>query len=195
MSFLGRSPEKNGFTLIEVMLVVALIGVIVTLVQINFVGSNAEEKLKRESLRFAGVFELAAEYALLNNLELGIVLEEEQYQIVGFDGVRWSNLPDNTLFAPHKFADDIIFDLQLDDLPLEQPPLFDSETFVVEQDDFTEEEEKIIVPQLYILSGGDITPFSIEFSLGNEFDQADISYKVTGLYSTPLTVEGPIVND
>ena len=184
-----------GFTLIEVMLVIALIGVIVTLVQFNFVGSSVEDKLKKESLRFAGIYELAAEYAMLNNVELGIIFEEEQYQIVGFDGVRWSPLTDNRLSAPYKFSSEVIYELQLDDLPLEEKPLFNADTFVVESDDFNEEQEEVIIPQLYILSGGDITPFSVLFSIESDFEQQGIAYKVTGLYSTPLTIEGPIQYD
>ena len=195
MFSIATRQQNKGFTLIEVMLVVALIGVIVTLVQFNFVGSSVEDKLKKESLRFAGVYELAAEYAMLNNVELGIVFEEQQYQIVGFDGIRWSPLADNNLSAAHKFSSGVVYELQLDDLPLEEKPLFDTDTFVVESDDFREEEEQVIIPQLYILSGGDITPFSVEFSIESDFELQSIAYKVTGLYSTPLTIEGPIQYD
>jgi len=184
---------SRGFTLIEVMLVVALIGAIATLVQINFVSGGPEEKLKQASARFAGVFDLAAEYSMLNNVELGLLVEDKQYQFVGYDGVRWSALTDNEILATHKLAEGIEISLQLEDLPIDEPQLFDAETFVVEEEDgFEKEEEKRIIPQIYILSGGDITPFSLSFHwVDNGFTDRGIYYKVTGLYTTPLTIEGP----
>lgn len=78
--------------------------------------------------------------------------------------------------------------------------MFDSSVLINEdeEDDFTEEEEekKKTIPQVYMLSGGDITPFSLTFSLAEfAFDgDENISFKVSGIYTTPLTIEGPIVN-
>ena len=62
--------KQRGFTLIEVMVVVVLIGLMASLVQFNFSGNNPEDKLAYESARFAAIFEVAAEYGMLNNLSL-----------------------------------------------------------------------------------------------------------------------------
>jgi general secretion pathway protein H len=179
--------KLTGFTLIEILLVVVVIGMVVSVIQFNFIGAGSEEKLKRASSRFAGVFDLAAEYSMLNNIEMGLYLEDNSYQFLGYDGVRWSELPENKLFQAHQLVEGIEISLELDDLPIEEAPLFDAETFETEEDDFKSEEDKPLIPQVYILSGGDITPFSLSFSV----EDTDLSYKVSGLYSTPLTIEGP----
>ncbi|MFT5814367.1 MAG: general secretion pathway protein H [Psychroserpens sp.] len=201
----GHSPKQQyrlqqGFTLIEVMLVIVLIGVMVSAVQFTFSGNKPEQLLENNSARFAGIFDVAAEYGLLNNVELGLYIEKNSYQFLGYDGVNWSPIADNLLFEVYTLPEGIEITLQLDDLPIEEPLLFDSTLLINEDeaDDFTDDpKQKKIIPQVYMLSGGDITPFSLTFSLAEfAFDgDENISFKVSGIYTTPLTIEGPLVND
>ncbi|WP_281559278.1 type II secretion system minor pseudopilin GspH [Thalassomonas sp. RHCl1] len=185
----GRGSK--GFTLIEVMVVIVVIGIMVSLVQFSTSGSRPEEKLRQASQRFAGVFDIAAEYSMLNNVELGLLVDKNSYQFVGYDGVRWSPLPDEDLFASYSVPEDLVIALELDDLPIEEPALYDRSIFEVEEEDsFSEEEEEKIIPQVYILSGGDITPFSLTFSFIEELVlDEEFAYRVTGLFTTPLTME------
>jgi len=187
---------QQGFTLIEVMLVIVLIGVMVSAIQFSFSGNKPEQLLEQNSARFAGIFDVAAEYGLLNNVELGLFIEENSYQFLGYDGTSWSPIANNPLFEVYTLPEGIEITLQLDDLPIEEALLFDSSVLINEDEDFTEKEKKKTIPQVYMLSGGDITPFSLTFSLAEfAFDgDENISFKVSGIYTTPLTIEGPIVN-
>tara|TARA_R110000744_G_scaffold20336_1_gene53358 strand:- start:5951 stop:6580 length:630 start_codon:yes stop_codon:yes gene_type:complete len=190
---------QQGFTLIEVMLVIVLIGVMVSAVQFTFSGNKPEQLLEQNSARFAGIFDVAAEYGLLNNVELGLFIEDDSYQFLGYDGVSWSPIADNPLFEVYTLPEGIEITLQLDDLPIEEPQLFDSSVLINEDEEesFTgDSEKKKTIPQVYMLSGGDITPFSLTFSLADfAFDgDENISFKVSGIYTTPLTIEGPLVN-
>jgi len=178
--------SERGFTLIEVMLVIVLIGVMVSAVQFSFSSSKPEQLLQQNSARFAGIFDVAAEYGMLNNIELGLYIDENSYQFLGYDGVRWSPIADNPIFEAYALPEGIEVVLQLDDLPIEEGLLFDPILLNDEEEDesFTEkEEEKKTIPQVYILSGGDITPFSLTFEVADfAFDQADdIIFKVSGL--------------
>jgi len=197
--------KKKGFTLIEVMVVIALIGVIATMVQYNFSGKRPEDSLKDASLRFAGVFESAANYGLLNNIELGLFIKDNSYQFLGYDGVKWNELPQQEWLANHELAEGIEITLVLDDLPIEEPQLFDPSVFTEESneylsfDDIEAKKEEQIIPQVYLLSGGEFTPFSLTFHFSDQAslynDLADLGYRVTGLYSIPLTIEGPVLDD
>ena len=197
-SFKTKNLTTKGFTLIEVMLVIVLIGVMASAIQFTFSSSKPEQLLEQNSARFAGIFDVAAEYGLLNNIELGMFIEKNSYQFLGYDGVQWTPIANNPLFEVYELPEGIELTLELDDLPIEEPQLFDSAVFINEdqEDNFTKEEEKKLIPQVYILSGGDITPFSLTFSLAEFTVQEDenVSFKVSGLYSTPLTIEGPIAN-
>jgi len=225
-----KSRQKSvGFTLIEIMMVILVVGIMASLVQFNFNSNRPEDRLKIESERFASIFDLAAEYGLLNNIELGLVLTENSYEFLGYDGVRWSELVDQDMLALYKLPEGLEIKLSLDDLPIEEPLLFDTSAFVEKQkkeDDFTLDDEnnnvdgidnnkanrqnnkgqrnsrnqrdsaksKKRIPQVYLLSGGDISAFSLTFSFQEDvaidldFDVSKV-YRVTGLYSTPLTIE------
>lgn len=197
--------QVTGFTLIEVMLVIVVIGIMVSVIGVNFTNDSPDKKLASESARFAGIFDIATEYGMLNNVELGVVIEKSGYQIVGYDGTRWAEIPNQPAFTYHQFPEGIEAELVFDDLPLEAS-LFDSQAFIEQQQELQEQreqenertsnnrEEKVIepLPQIYLLSGGDITPFSLILSFSDEFAyDLDISVTITGLYSPPLTVGEP----
>jgi general secretion pathway protein H len=201
---------KNGFTLIEVMLVIVLVGLMVSVIQFSATGDKAEETLELSSKRFAGIFNIAAEYGMLNNIELGVMIDKNGYQFLGYDGDKWSDVSENELFSRYKLPEGVELVLELDDLPIEEPQLFDTKVFNELQeankdpdDELTEDvdsknniEEKKLIPQIYMLSGGEITPFSLRFQfLKNDYTEPKLYFKVTGLYTTPLTVKGPLFDE
>jgi|TARA_B110000090_G_C13314665_1_gene421040 general secretion pathway protein H len=222
----------SGFTLIEMMLVIMLIGVMATFIQFNAGGDKKEKLLQQTSIRFAGIFEIAAEYSMLNNVELGLLVDKTSYRFLAYDGSRWTDVGENELLVSTVLPEGIEIVLELDDLPIEEPLLFDTE--LLEEggftngdddddegalDDGTRENEidtdgsgtepnnssnkrtKKLIPQVYILSGGDISPFSLTFYLNDEFsndsgfDQNQPLYRVSGIYSVPLKIEGPRLDE
>lgn len=206
-SLFSKSTTKTkGFTLLEVLVVIALIGLIVSVVQFNFTGKRPEDTLQKASYKFAELFDSAASYGLLNNIELGLYIDKNSYRFLGYDGVKWSDIPQQDWLAEQELPEGVMFKLALDDLPIEEPLLFDSSVFKTKDEEFLSfdsieknTEEKSLVPQVYILSGGDITPFSLTFQFTEDVahydDLSELAYRVTGLYSTPLTVEGPVLDD
>ncbi|NQZ20815.1 MAG: type II secretion system minor pseudopilin GspH [Colwellia sp.] len=214
MNFYSKKiKQQNGFTLIEVMLVIVIAGLMASMIQFSFSGDKAEETLDQSSRRFAGVFDIAAEYGMLNNVELGLMVSKNSYQFLGYDGVTWTDVSENELFNEYQLPEGVELVLQLDDLPIEEPQLFDSQLFTELQEEYENDvdsgdskeqtddsgnakEKKTLIPQVYMLSGGDITPFSLRFQfVENNYTEAKLHYKVTGLYTTPLTIEGPLFDE
>jgi general secretion pathway protein H len=202
------TTKTKGFTLLEVLVVIALIGLIISAIQFNFSTKRPEDGLKKVSQQFSSLFESAANYGLLNNIELGLYLNENSYQFLGYDGEKWSEIPNQDWLVAQELPEGITFTLALDDLPIETPLLFDSSVFSAENEEYLsfntierekDAKEKVLIPQVYILSGGDITPFSLTFHFTDEAslydDLSDLAYRVTGIYSTPLTIEGPVLDD
>ncbi|WP_448553742.1 type II secretion system minor pseudopilin GspH [Thalassotalea montiporae] len=191
---LNRTPSSRstGFTLIEMMMVIVVVGILASAIQFTFRGNQSDKQLAKESQRFAGMFELASEYGMLNNIELGLYIEEQSYQFLAFDGKQWVELSDTEALVPVELPENMGLSLTLDELPVEPSLLTELQLVLAEQDDFKEGEDLPPQPQVLMLSGGDITPFSVSFYFLDEFADSDIEYKVTGLYHTPLMIEGPI---
>ena len=108
LSFTSRNHDK-GFTLLEVLLVIALIGLIVSVVQVNFSTSRPEDNLKKVSTHFAELVESAANYGLLNNIELGIYIEKTGYRFLGFDGMKWTDIPNQDWLGEQVLPEGITF--------------------------------------------------------------------------------------
>lgn len=192
MFYRTLSSRLAGFTLIEMMMVIVVVGILASAIQFTFRGNQSDKQLAKESQRFAAMFELASEYGMLNNVELGLYIEEQRYQFLAFDGQQWVALSEAETLVPVELPENMGLSLTLDELPIEPSLLTDLQLVLAEQDDFKEDEDLPPQPQVLMLSGGDITPFSVSFYFLDEFADADIEYKVTGLYHTPLTIEGPI---
>ena len=193
-----RLLKNTGFTLIEVLVVIVVVGLMVAAVQFSFNNNKAESILQQESARFSGLFDLSAQYGLLNNIELGLIITENSYQFVGYDGTQWAELSDIESLGLYQLPEYMTLKLSFDDLAPDESSLLSREMFDVEnEDDFSldDEDEKPIIPQVYILSGGDITPFKLTFAWHPLAQlEEDISYEVIGEYTTPLQIKGPIID-
>ncbi|GAA5143355.1 type II secretion system minor pseudopilin GspH [Thalassotalea piscium] len=197
-SYSSNQLKRNGFTLIEVLVVIVVVGLMAAAIQFSFNSNKSESELQQESVRFAGIFDLAAQYGLLNNIELGLVLDKSSYHFVGYNGTQWVELDDIAALGLYQLPDQMTLTIVYDDLVPEASSLISRELFIPDdEDDFTldNEEEKPIIPQVYILSGGDITPFKLTFGweITNGLDE-EITYDVIGKYTTPLTVQGPVID-
>jgi general secretion pathway protein H len=195
-----KTSKCRGFTLVEIMVVLVLIGLMVSMVQLSFQSNSLEKDLEQSSLRFKGLFTLAAEYSMLNNLELGVMIQEQEYQFLGFDGENWQPIEDHEALHKVSLLPYLKMQIDLEGLPIDENALIDAETFVTEDEslfndkDFKDDTNKRkIIPQIYILSGGDISPFRLTFSAVDSYDEPEsIIYNVIGGYTLPLTIEGPI---
>jgi general secretion pathway protein H len=71
--------DNRGFTLIEVLVVLVIIGVIVGLASIAL-GDNRAEELQREARRLQAVLTLATEEAIVKSRELGVRFDADGYR-------------------------------------------------------------------------------------------------------------------
>lgn len=187
--------KNRGFTLLEIMLVILVIGMILNTLVGNISSSSKEDKLESDSHKFAMLFTLASEYALLNNIELGLLVEEDSYQFLAFDGLKWVPVPDQDSLTQIYVEEPFYISLTLDDLPVDGQMIIDQSMFEdFEDEQAFEDEEELVYPQIFILSGGDITPFKLTFSFDDGFE-LPMFFDVIGTYTIPLVVEGPFFDE
>ena len=196
--------KSKGFTLLEVMLVLLLMGLAVGYVVFNAFGTTPAETLKKEAQRFQVVMDMAADYAVMNQVQLGVYLDKEKhtYEFMRLnDEQQWQRIDDDKLFTAYELPEEFELTLELDDLPWEQEEsLFDDEIFDEELSirdegvDIGNEEDKAPPPpQILLFSSGEITPFVVTFAYEPDFANNDpVYYLVKGKDVPPLEREGPL---
>jgi general secretion pathway protein H len=201
-----RTPfaKYAGFTLIEVMVVLLIMGLATGTVMLSYSGESGQDLLKKQTQRLQVVFNMASDYAVLNQKQLGLRVEgkNSSYYFMYLDEEQeWQKLELDKTFSEHQLPELFSLDLTLTDLPWEtEDSLFSSEVFdegLSVSDDGVEigneEDKKLDPPQIFIFSSGEITPFSVTLAYEPEFSNELPSYfRVNGQDSTPLTIEGPL---
>ncbi|MGC8118874.1 type II secretion system minor pseudopilin GspH [Marinobacter sp. VGCF2001] len=151
---MGRRAAENGFTLIEILVVLIIVGLLASLAVFNMAGSSQQRELESQVRELYLLMQTAREQAVLNNLEMGLLLEEDGYRFVAFQDAdrEW------------KSSGERIF---------RQRPLPSWLTVVP----YTENDaprlasaEDRLRPDVVFFSSGETTPFEIEFTLGADTD-------------------------
>lgn len=177
--------RQTGFTLLEVMLVLLLIGLLATTVVLNFNGDSPEQRLNRETERFQQVFQFIAETAMLKQQEWGLVLQENSYSFVYFDGEKWLLADEPKAAERVELAEDISLQLELEGLPGAELSLLSQLNWQEDEESAeTDSELPPVLPQVFILSSGEISPFRLVFQLGEGLEQ--VSQTVGTDFTIPL---------
>ena len=147
----GLRQSSGGFTLVEVLVVVLIIGILLTFATLSIGDRAAIDKLDTESRRLEQLFRLAHEDAELKGFEIGFRLLEDRYEFlaVGPEG-RWAPLTEGPL-RPRALTAPLLYRLHIEGRAV--PPATDPV------------DQKVpIEPQMLLLSSGDGTAFALELS-------------------------------
>ncbi|MCW8093272.1 type II secretion system minor pseudopilin GspH [Alteromonas sp. ASW11-130] len=197
-------PKQRGFTLLEVLLVLLLIGLASGYVVFNVFGTSEADRLKQEAARLQVLIDMASDYAVLNQQELGLRIEEKDnfYQFMLLDEEdRWQPIEEEEIYHKRELPQPFTFDLNLDDLPWQDDDrlfdreLFDEELSVSDEgvEIGNEENKPLPPPQVLIMSSGDVTPFTLTFNYEPELGIDSPSYFVlVNEDIPPLRLDGPL---
>ncbi|MDC2889928.1 prepilin-type N-terminal cleavage/methylation domain-containing protein [Psychrosphaera algicola] len=91
---IGSSVHKSkGFTLLELLLVIVVIGYLVTMVRLPSLAPDPFELTEKQAARMTHLVNLASEYAVLNNMQLGLAVTEDRFAFLVFDGEALATIP------------------------------------------------------------------------------------------------------
>ena len=156
--------HSRGFTLLEVMLVVLLMGLAATAVTMTMGNSGPKQQLTREAQRFMAATETVLDETVLSGQFIGIVVDKDKYHFVLFKENKWQPLEQDRLLAEKQLPEGISLSVELEGLPLvqedeEQDSWFD-EPFIEELD---ADKKKFPEPQIMLLPSGEMTAFELSF--------------------------------
>lgn len=165
-----RRSQPPGFTLIEIMLVLVIIGVVTAMASLSL-HPNPATQLDREARRLQAALNQASEQAELQGLELALSLsgntdtDDQQYQFLVLDkqSLEWvrpdSDDPLVKLWSAHTLNRNISLELQIEGQQLGQQEL----------EQITRVQSlaapNTLHPSILLLSSGEITPFTLRLGL------------------------------
>ena len=190
--------KSSGFTLIELLLVIAVMGFIISNVRFPNLGDDPFDLVEKQARTLKAQIDLASEYAVLNNAQLGLAVAEASYAFLIFDGNKWQTLSEPP-FAVKELAEDLQLELSLDGLAWQEDNLLSAVEFIDEEaleqeSEKTEEEKKLAFPQVFLLSSGELSPFDLKVIYDNGFDDT-ISFLIRGKFTTPVHLYDPLQQD
>lgn len=177
--------NARGFTLLEVLVVVTIIGILTALLVPNIGSAGRWRDLQREANTLAARIRVAQDDAMLYGREYGIVFSEDGYRFVAWDAgqggfvdpapsANWMlrQLDDDIRLAASADSKDPLLVLPETDenaTPATTPAV----DAVLTGEAAPAQQEKVTLyqPSVYVLSSGEVTPFTAELRADGE-DQA-----------------------
>lgn len=141
-----------GFSLLEIMIVVVIIGVLVSIFTLSM-GSFSDDAASEHARRLEALITLATEEAGMQGKEIGLRFYQHGYEFSAReagrdkDGLlvwRWIPLKDDKLLKARDLGEDFAVDLIIEGKEIDL--------------DYDPKEDEEYQPQIYLFSSGDLAP-------------------------------------
>jgi len=153
--------SAGGFTLLELLLVMLIIGILAGTVVANFGGAGQRQQVRAEAERLALAIEMARNAALQRNELWGLAAEEHGYSFQRYDPDAQTWLPvDRRPFASYTLADEVAMTMRTTFAPGRSEAL----QRLTEGDEADDDEDAPPPPDIAIHPGGEVTPFDAAVS-------------------------------
>lgn len=144
--------RHSGFTLLELLVVVVIVGIIVTFAALSFGNRALEDRLEVEAQRLDRILRLAAEEAEVKGIELGLryTLDGYQFLVLSQDG-KWQPYDGDPILREREIGDPFSIELRVDGRVV-GPAV---------QGRGGKDKDKKVEPQILLLSSGEVSPFAL----------------------------------
>ena len=144
--------RSAGFTLVEIMIVVFIIGLITAAAVITFGGEQRDTELDREAQRLDALIDYVREQAELQTRDYGLRINNTGYSFVVFDVLQnqWRTAEEDDSMRLREFPEG-----------MEPQVVVDGRRIVLDQKEKDHDIEEF-KPQLMIFANGDLTSFEIQ---------------------------------
>ncbi|KPU82843.1 hypothetical protein JI57_03240 [Psychromonas sp. PRT-SC03] len=174
--------KQQGFTLLEIMLVVLIMAMVSVAVVMNLPKITEQQNdLHWQTKRFVTLLNFAQDEAMMSGKELGIILQDNAYQFVIYDNEKksWQALKIKRIMTDVTLPEALTLHYSLLGAVWED-----------EDDSDKNMKKDALIPQIYVMSSGEVTPFSIQF-----FNVLDADKQASALLSINMSGDINYEND
>ncbi len=146
-----------GFTLIEIMVVIVIIGILVTFVSLSIGNRALDDRMEAEARRLEKLMQLAADEAQIQGMELGFRHTEQGYEFLGIgtEG-KWTTLAEVGSLRPREITEPFYLELRVEGRLIK--PALPEEPGEDEDD----KDDTGTAPQVLLLSSGEMSAFTLD---------------------------------
>jgi general secretion pathway protein H len=145
--------RHNGFTLIEVMVVLVIIGVLVSFAVLSLGDGGKRDRLMEEGKRLAALIELASDQAVLEGREWGVHVAADGYLFMFLKDGKWQEVTGDNLFRARQLEEGFTLELRMEDVTVALTAPTDEQA--------GENDEAPLAPQVFLMSSAERTPFEV----------------------------------
>lgn len=158
----GAAKRWNGFTLLEVLVVLLIVGIVASFAVLAVGNRSLDDRLTLEARRLNQLIHLASDTAVIQSTQVGLIVNAHDYRFVALRDGKWVPFPAPGPLRPRKLPEPLTAVLHTDGLNMPEA----SRKALGGEDNPP--------PQVLILSSGEMTPFRLEVDAAG----ADAYYRI-----------------
>jgi general secretion pathway protein H len=182
------APNKNrqhsikrrmpGFTLIEILVVLVIVGIIVAAALLSLGTLGDDRNLQTQARRLTTLLQMATDDATIQGRDFGIEVMTAGYRFVEHDPLlnQWFEVTDDDLMRERKLEEGTEFELVIE----EHRVLLEDESQETQREEEDIDERDLTddyLPHILILSSGDTSPF--ELRIVRSSDRAEVLVRMS----------------
>ena len=182
----------RGFTLIELMVVMVIIGLVAAGFLLSIGATGRDSQLERERDRLTALIDYVRERAALQTVEYGLRCDQRGYQFVMYDSRQalWTTDPLDDSLRARALPAGLSIALSVENKTIVLPAGADPEK-KGRRDTSMKGSLPDLTPQLMLFSSGDLTPFKLTIERSGTGRSTVVSSSAQGKVDSGAIVEAP----